>query len=80
MYRPGQTPRTCTGCSTGDVRCSENDESCREMVRGAEFRMVEGGSGEEGWAAMSGAAKTRACVSPTVASERAGTTGGDANF
>ncbi len=42
--------------------------------------MVEGGSGEEGWAAMSGAAKTRACVSPTVASERAGTTGGDANF
>jgi hypothetical protein len=32
--------------------------------------MDEGRSGEEGWAAMSGAAKTRACVSPTVASER----------
>ncbi len=52
------------------MRCSKNDESCTEMVRGAEFRMDEGRSGEEGWAAMSGAAKTRACVSPTVASER----------
>lgn len=45
--------------------------------------MVEEGSREEGWAAMSGAAKTRACVSPTVASERKGgnsRAGDDANF